>query len=318
MKKRILFITHRNPQGYRIQQYFPFLEKRGFEVELCTTESTFLQLLERVRAADVVYIQRLLLSSLKLPVMRKLAKRIVFDYDDAIMYGAKGESPTRRRKFKRMIAAADAVLAGNIFLLEEAKRHRHDALHYVPTVVDTGEYPVKVHERSVNPVMGWIGSSSTLRYIRDIKGLIASFLKAGQYSFEVVADAPPDFELTGMIFRKWEKEKEKAILLNFDIGIMPLTDDTWSRGKCGLKLIQYMALGLPSITNPVGAANEIITDGVDGFLRTKLEEWETVAKELAADPDLRRKVGKAARETVEERYSLRVWGPRVAEIIDSL
>jgi glycosyltransferase involved in cell wall biosynthesis len=316
--KRILFITHRNPQGYRIQQYFPFLEKRGFEVELKTTESTFLQLLERVRAADVVYIQRLLFSPLKLPVMRKIAKRIVFDYDDAIMYGAKGESPTRRRKFKRMVAAADAVFAGNMFLLEEAKRYRSDALHYVPTVVDTDEYPVKAHKGSANPVMGWIGSSSTLRYIHDMKDLIASFLKVGQCSFEVVADAPPDFELPGMIFRKWEKEKEKAMLLDFDVGIMPLTDDIWSRGKCGLKLIQYMATGLPSLTHPVGAANEIITDGVTGFLRKEPEEWQAVIGTLSANPDLRARVGKAARETVEEKYSLKTWGPKVAEIIDSL
>jgi len=316
--KRALFITHRNPQGYRIQQYFPFLEKRGFEVELQTTEATFLQLLERVRAADVVYIQRLLLSPLKLPVMRKLAKRLVFDYDDAIMYGDKGESPTRRRKFRRMVEAADAVFAGNRFLLEEAKRYRRDGTYYVPTVVDTDEYGVKNHEGSSHPVMGWIGSSSTLRYIDDMKDLIAAFLKGGQCSFEVIADAPPAFELPGMVFRKWEKAREKAMLLDFDVGIMPLTDDIWSRGKCGLKLIQYMASGLPSITHPVGAANEIVTDGVNGFLRRGPEEWLAAITELAANPALRRKTGKAARATVEERYSLKTWGPRVAEIMDSL
>ena len=316
--KKALFITHRNPQGYRIQQYFPFLERRGFEVELQTTEATFLQLLERVRAADVVYIQRLLLSPLKLPVMRKLAKRLVFDYDDAIMYGDKGESPTRRRKFRRMVEAADAVFAGNGFLLDEARRYRRNGAWYVPTVVDTGEYDVKNHEGSSNPVMGWIGSSSTLRYIHDMKDLIASFLRGGRCSFEVIADAPPGFELPGMVFRKWEKAREKAMLLDFDVGIMPLTDDIWSRGKCGLKLIQYMASGLPSITHPVGAANEIVTDGVNGFLRGSPEEWLAAITELAADPALRQRTGKAARETVEERYSLTAWGPRVAEIMDSL
>ena len=165
----------------------------------------------------------------------------------------------------------------------------------MPTVVDTGEYDVKNHAGSSHPVMGWIGSSSTLRYIIDMKELIVSFLQSGKCSFEVIADAAPDFELPGMVFRKWEKAREKAMLLDFDVGIMPLTDDIWSRGKCGLKLIQYMASGLPSVTHPVGAANEIITDGTNGFLKKSPEEWLAAIRELAADPALRGKVGKAAR-----------------------
>ncbi len=316
--KRAVFLTHRNPQGYRIQQYFPFLETRGFNVELCTTEMSFLHLLERIRGVDVLYIQRLLINPLKLPLVRKFAKRIVFDFDDAVMYGAKGESETRRRKFRKMVLASDAVFAGNRFLAAEAGRYRRQGVYYVPTVVDTGEYPVKAYEgSSTRPVVGWMGSSSTLHYILEMSGLIESLLKTG-CSFEVVADRPPEPGITGMTFRKWEKEKEKAFLLGFDIGVMPLTDDVWSRGKCGLKLIQYMAAGLPSVTDPVGAAMEIITDGVNGFLRAGSDEWKAAIEELAGNSGLRKKMGRLARETVEERYSLHVWGPKVAEIMDSL
>jgi glycosyltransferase involved in cell wall biosynthesis len=99
---------------------------------------------------------------------------------------------------------------------------------------------------------------------------------------------------------------------------MPLKDDLWSRGKCGLKLIQYMATGLPSVTYPVGAANEIIKDGVDGYLRSDLDGWRDALMELATDTDRRARVGEAARKAVEERYSLKVWAPRVTEIIDNL
>ena len=99
---------------------------------------------------------------------------------------------------------------------------------------------------------------------------------------------------------------------------MPLKDDVWSRGKCGLKLIQYMASGLPSLTHPEGAAMEIITDGANGFLRIDDDQWKAAVLELAGDAGMRRRMGQAARETVEERYSLKVWGPRVGEIIDSL
>jgi glycosyltransferase involved in cell wall biosynthesis len=316
--KRILFLTHQNPQGYRIQQYFPYLEERGFSVELLTSGTPFLRLVERIRAADVLYIQRLLVSPLKLHVMRKAVKRIVYDFDDAVMYGAKGASATRSRKFARMVGISDAVFSGNRFLEAEAGAFRQDGLYYVPTVVDTDEYPVKRHESRGRPVVGWIGSRSTLRYLVDMAELMTSLARKGLCSFSVVADRAPGIDIPGMVFRKWEKAREKTLLLGFDAGIMPLTDDVWSRGKCGLKLIQYMASGLPSVAHPVGASLEITEDGVNGFLCRGREEWEARIEELVRDTDLRIRMGRLARQTAEERYSLRIWGPRVAEIIDSL
>ncbi|MBA4416992.1 MAG: hypothetical protein C0392_03630 [Syntrophus sp. (in: bacteria)] len=316
--KRILFFTHRNPQGYRIQQYFPYIEKKGWETELCTTEIPFLQLLEKVRASDVVYIQRLLINPLKLPVIRKLAKRIIFDFDDAIMYGAGGESRTRRRRFKNMVAHADAVFCGNRLLLEEAERYKQKGCHYVPTVVDTDEYPVKAHGENSPFVVGWMGSSSTLPYLLDLHDLFSSLGETGRYAFHIVADKSPEVGMPGMCFVKWEKEKEKSILLDFDAGIMPLKADIWSSGKCGLKLIQYMASGLPSITHPVGVAREMIEDGVNGFLREGTEGWRDAVEELALNVDMRVRMGRAARMFAEESYSLRVWGPKIAEIIQGL
>ena len=316
--KKALFFTHRNPQGYRIQQYFPFLEARGFTVELLTTETGFLDALERIRGADVLYVQRLLLSPLKLPLVRKYAKRIVYDFDDAVFCGAKGESRTRRAKFRRMVRAADATFCGNAFLLAEAKRYRQDGLYYVPTVVDMAEYPVKAHGSHGRPVAGWMGSSSTLPYIEDMGGLMRSLAESGRCAFEIVADRPPDMDIPGLTFKKWEKEKEKALLLDFDLGLMPLRDDVWSRGKCGLKLVQYMASGLPSIAHPVGVANEMIEDGVNGYLRTTQDEWRSAIEDLAGDAVMRARMGRAARDVAETRYALHVWGPKVAEIMDSL
>jgi glycosyltransferase involved in cell wall biosynthesis len=316
--KKALFFTHRNPQGYRIQQYFPFLERRGFEVELCTTAVTFLQLLEKIRAADVVYIQRILMNPLKLSLVRGIAKRIIFDFDDAVMYGPKGESATRRRKFRSMVSQADAIFCGNSFLLEEATKYKQSGCYYVPTVVDTDEYPIKAHEEKSPLVVGWIGSSSTLPYLTDLHDLFLSLGKTGHYSFQIVADRPPDIKGPGIEFLKWGKEEEKSLLLGFDVGIMPLRDDIWSRGKCGLKLIQYMAAGLPSITNSVGVARDMITEGVNGFLRDNEQEWRSAIEGLALNGGLRKQMGRAAREVAEERYSLKVWGPKVAEIMDGL
>ena len=316
--KKVLFLTHENPQGYRIQQYFPYLEERGFEVTLKTNETSLLRLAGEIRKTDVLYIQRLLFDPLKLSLIRRWARRIVYDFDDAVMYGTKGTSKTRQKKFKSIVEASDVVFCGNHFLMEEAARHRSKSVFYVPTVVDTGEYPVKTHREIAHPVAGWIGSTSTLRYISDMKDLIVSILKETSMEFTVIADSPPDFSEQGLTFVPWKKENEKQTLLSFDAGIMPLRDDIWSRGKCGLKLIQYMASGLPSVASSVGAAEEIISEGVNGFLASEPAQWKEALMHLALDVDLRKRMGAAARETAEDKYSLKTWGPRVAHIIDNL
>lgn len=316
--KKAVFLTHANPQGYRIQQYFPYLSERGYEVELITSRIGFLKALPAIRAAHVVYIQRLLFDPIKLAIIRALAHRLVYDFDDAVMFGTKGESPTRMRKFKNMVSRADLVLAGNHFLLEEAKKYRREGVFYVPTVVDTGDYPVKEHT-DISPVtVGWIGSSSTLKYLDMIGELFTATGTDNTIRFKVIADRPPSIENKDVIFERWTSEGEKSALLSLDMGIMPLRDDIWSKGKCGLKLIQYMATGLPSITHPIGAALEIVEDGFNGFIRADMDGWIESVEMLARDALLRKKMGRAARATVEERYSLHVWGPRVAGLIDNL
>jgi len=316
--KRIVFLTHANPQGYRIQQYFPYLAKRGFEVELITTRTGFLKILPVIRSAHAVYIQRLLFDPIKFALLRASAKRLIYDFDDAVMYGSKGISPTRARKFRNMVSKADLVLAGNHFLLQEAKKYKKNGVFYVPTVVDINDYPVKTHIDKRQVIAGWIGSASTLKYLDIIKLLISDKQQpVFNVVFKVIADRAPEME-GDMVFERWTKEREKDALLSLDIGVMPLTDDIWSKGKCGLKLIQYMAAGLPSVTHPVGVTEEMIQDGVNGFLRSDIQGWRSAIEGLSKDVDLRRNMGMAAREVAADRYSLHVWGPRVSELIDSL
>ncbi|OPY03658.1 MAG: Glycosyl transferases group 1 [Syntrophorhabdus sp. PtaB.Bin047] len=321
--KKILFYTHNiftkeNPVGYRIQQYFPYLEERGFKVSLLTTKADLGTLLRTASRSDVVVVQRVLLSPMKLSLLKMFAKKMVYDFDDAVMYGRKGESATRRNRFAAIVRASKAVLCGNSFLMEEAGRYRDSGIHYMPTTVDINEYPVKVHEERRTFVVGWIGTSSTLRYLDGIRDLILSITDREGIEFRVIADRPFGVEKRGITFQRWNKEREKEMLLDFDMGIMPAADDTWSRGKCGLKLIQYMAMGLPSVTNPVGVSKEIVADGVNGFLRTDPVGWDEAIRALTSDVALRRRIGAAARQTAVERYSLQTWGKRFARIVDSL
>jgi glycosyltransferase involved in cell wall biosynthesis len=321
MKKRILVFAHHiqaavNPNGYRIQQYFPYFEKSGFEVSHLTTKAGLPALVQALRRADVVYVQRLLPNLVKRRILRTFGKKIIFDFDDAIMYGTSKESATRRRRFGSMTRLSDAVFCGNDFLVSEANKYRKEGVFYVPTVVDTADYPVKEHRLADPPVVGWIGGASTLRYLSDIAPLFAS--PPGNAVFKIVADKP--FAIMGprTVFERWSGEKEKEMLLSFDIGIMPVRDDIWSRGKCGLKLIQYCAAGLPSLSHPFGVSREIIEEGQSGFLRRDIEEWREAIDRLMHDVALRTRMGRRAREIAEERYSLRVWGPHAAAIADSL
>lgn len=316
--KRIVFFTHQNPQGYRIQHYFPFLKETGFSVDLLTSRTHFFKVLEYIRGADVLYIQRLLFNPLKVSLIRAAVKKIVYDFDDAVMYGSRGESPTRARKFRNMVKHADAILCGNHFLLQEAKRYRDDHVYYVPTVVDTECYPVKNHAEKQPVTVGWIGSRSTLRYLIDLEEVVRKIPDRNRVLFKIVADKSLTTGAPNVVFEQWSAEGEKKLLNGFDIGVMPLRDDLWSRGKCGLKLLQYMACGLPSITQPFGVAGEMITDGVNGLLRTDMDGWRDAIEKLAGDVPERIRIGSAARETVEEKYSLRAWGPKVREIIQNL
>ncbi len=321
MKKRIAILAHNiraidNPNGYRLQQYFPFFEQQGFDVVHITTGAPVPALVRALRTCDVVYVQRLLPGPVRRYLLKVFAKKIVFDLDDAIMYGTRKESTTRRRRFAAMVQLADAVLCGNSFLMEEARRYKTAGVHYVPTVVDATDYPVKNGAGAGTCVVGWIGSASTLRYLADIAGLFTS--GAVQAPLKVVADKPPDMPNGSVIFEKWSGGREKELLLSFDIGLMPVRDDIWSRGKCGLKLIQYGASGLPSVSHPIGVSSDIIEDGENGFLRPDTEGWREAIERLISDAELRRRMGKKARAVVEERYSLQTWGPRVADLMDSL
>ncbi len=320
--KKITFIIHdllnkENQEGYRIHQYFPYLRKRGFVVQLFTKKANVLEVLKAVRRSDVTLIQRVLPSPLKLSLLRRCSKKIVYDFDDAVMFGTTGESSTRRSRFRKIVRSSDAVFCGNHFLLNEARKCKGDNLYCVPTVVDTDEYQAKVHDNHNPFVAGWIGSSSTLQYLADMKDLFLSDT-SGRITFKIIADKPLEVAGASILFERWQKSTEIASLLSCDMGIMPVRDDIWSRGKCGLKLIQYMASGLPSLTHPVGVAQEMIDDGINGFLRADTDGWLEAIDELSRNPAKRERMGRAARETAEEKYSLKMWGPRVAEILDNL
>ncbi len=155
-------------------------------------------------------------------------------------------------------------------------------------------------------VIGWTGTHSTLSYLDLVVPVIQSLEKKlhNQFEFHVIADKNPNFELSSLRFIKWSKESEIQDLLKFDIGLMPLTDDLWAKGKCGFKALQYMAIGIPVIASPVGVNKNIIDEGVNGFLCKSLSQWEEKIVQLIKDQELRKRMGDAGRFKIVNNYSL--------------
>jgi glycosyltransferase involved in cell wall biosynthesis len=252
-------------------------------------------------------------------------KPVVYDCDDAFFhaYDSHPSLWVRRllgRKLEPLLKGAAACCCGNAYLESYARRFSSRTM-ILPTVVDTGHYGPAPVPRPDRPVtIGWIGSPSTWPYVRPLLPLLRELAETRGVRVRIVgagpaarADAFPGLDLVD-----WEEASEVEEVRAMDIGIMPLPDDIWARGKCGYKLIQYMACALPVVASPVGVNREIVAEGGNGFLAAGEAEWRAALERLIADRALRRAMGEAGRERVEQAYSLRVQAPRLVALLRSL
>ena len=255
-------------------------------------------------------------------LIRSSRKPIVFDYDDAIFHNYDLNDSTLVRlafggKLSTILSVAEVAFCGNNYLYEYAQRYCQ-RVKIVPTVLDTSvAVPVTAPLERDHTRVGWIGTPSTwTEYMAPMMPLLAHVAaECGARIMAVGAECAvaPHPLLDSLC---WSEKTEVVRIQEMDIGIMPLTDTPWARGKCGYKLIQYMACGLPVVASPVGVNAEIVEHGVNGFLASTELEWRGALDRLIGDPDLRRRMGMEGRRKVEAKYSLKVWGPRVAEILE--
>jgi glycosyltransferase involved in cell wall biosynthesis len=278
---------------------------------------------------DLVFVQREAMfaggPTLELAAKRYGA-RLVFDFDDAIWLADMSAFNQRYRwlksagKIPRMLRAADLVLAGNAFLAEYARAH-NPHVQIVPTTIDTDSYSPREQSRGDGSVcVGWSGSFSTIRDFRlalpVLRRLRARF--GDRVRFKVIGDGSFRDEELGVVGQPWRADSEVADLHEIDIGLMPLPDNEWSRGKCGLKGLQYMALGIPTLMSPVGVNAEIIEDGKTGFLPRNEGDWEAALSSLIESAALRAQIGAAGRQRVVHYYSVRAWRDRYCDLLTAL
>lgn len=331
----------------RMMQYRPFLVDCEIDIEfssffsedyletLYNQQSTkphigpaFLKRLSRLRksnGADILWIEKEALPWFPWLIERAFLPRvpIVTDYDDAVFhnYDLHRSSIVRAtfgRKIDRLMRRSALVMAGNSYLAERATRAGSPWVEIVPTVVDTDRYSVPQRDAGRPLRIGWIGSPSTWREFMVPRMPVLSDIASAEGARLTAVGSGKAAQGHPLLDNlPWSEDSEALRIQEMDIGIMPLTDTPWARGKCGYKLIQYMACGLPVVASPVGVNTEIIEHGKNGFLVETDEEWRDALVTLLRDGHLRQRMGAEGRRKVENLYSLQVWGPKVAEMLKS-
>jgi glycosyltransferase involved in cell wall biosynthesis len=251
--------------------------------------------------------------------IRKKAKKIIYDFDDALMYRSSGSknpySFSRRVRFAYMMKRVDFVIAGNQFLKSEVLPYNPN-MEVIPTSIDLSRYSLKGDFHQGGPItIGWLGSSSTLKYLKPLMPTFDKiYQKYPHFQLKMVCDQFLEGLHIPLVKKKWSAEGEESDLKSFDIGIMPLSNDPWSKGKCGLKILQYQTVGVPVVCTPVGINKDIVEDGVNGFWAQNEGEWEERLLKLIKEEELRREMGLKGRKTVERAYSLEVNAPRIIDV----
>jgi glycosyltransferase involved in cell wall biosynthesis len=342
--KKVLFIAmHRKvrspSQRFRFEQYFEFLESNSIECELSYLISekydevlyssgnyigkllifikSWIRRLKDVGRADdfnYIFIQREAFMTGSTYFEKKFAKskaKLIFDFDDSIWLEDKNEANSKLAFLKKpaktaeIIHHCDTIVAGNNFLADYGRQYNKNVV-IIPTTIDTDLYQPRPVVDSSKIVIGWSGSFTTIKHFESaIEALTEIKTKYGEMvSFKVIGDAKYTYQPLGITGQQWQSKTEVEDLQEIDIGIMPLPNIDWARGKCGLKGLQYMGLAIPTIMSPVGVNKEIIEDGVNGFLAETPDEWIDKLSLLIESPELRMNLGNAGRETVVKHYSV--------------
>jgi glycosyltransferase involved in cell wall biosynthesis len=336
---------------FRVSQFIPYLNSVGFEVTVrpfftpeffrlvykpghyATKVGAFaglslgrLRSLRGVSSYDLIWIYREAFPIGPALIERWLGRSgmppIVYDFDDAVFLP--NVSDANRligslkwvRKIPDILRHSTRVVAGNDFLAAFARQYHREVVT-IPTCVDTDRFVPRSDTRaSTPPIVGWIGSPTTASYLSILSTIFSRVHAHAPFQVKI-SGAASDVTFPGVPVTNvpWSLAEEVSLFNQCDVGIYPLTDDDWARGKCGFKAIQFMACGVPVVASAVGVNREIIRDGENGFLATTPAEWEQKLLRLLTDEPLRVRFAKAGRQTIEDRFSLRVCAPQVAAVL---
>lgn len=358
MQKRLLYIAPHRPgrspgQRFRFEQFEPYLKEQGFRITksfvinawddrifykrgyyllkiFIGIKGLFIRIRDVLRANqfDIIFVYReahFIGSTFFEYLFAKSKARLVFDFDDAIWLNDTSDGNSNLKWLKkpektgRIIELSDLVIAGNSYLAEYAHIF-NDRTIIIPTTIDTQYHKTNRKEAGKSICIGWTGSSTTLKHFEAAIPFLLklkTIYKEG-ICFKVIVDVEYKCAELNLRSTRWSAETEIAELDSIDIGIMPLPDDQWSKGKCGFKGIQYMALEKPAVMSPVGVNIDIIEDGKNGYLANSDNEWVNKLSLLIDSEELRKSIGRAGRATIEERFSLDSQKKILAKVLTNL
>jgi glycosyltransferase involved in cell wall biosynthesis len=352
---RLLFFTKYAPLGassrYRVYQYIPILKEYGIQCDVSPLfdDSYIISLYSKKKYGMINYLKRLMKRIFNLtqvykydlviiekelipffpPIFEYFLKifkiKYILDYDDAIFhrYDLSTNSAVQRilgNKINKIMSWSDMVITGNRYLTQYANKNTRDVLE-IPTVIDFSRYCNSNNNHDDEFVIGWIGTPITSYYLLNVFSVLQKFTHTYKARIKLIGfdkDLLPEMNSTPLELIKWSEQTEVEEISTFSVGIMPLENDPWSNGKCGLKLIQYMGCGKPVIASPVGVNINIVENNVNGFLADTPGEWYHFLKILYFDKDIRERMGRTNREKIMKNYSLQVTGHKYYNLVKSI
>lgn len=339
-------------QRFRIEQWEPFLIENGISIDYFSFTNDNLkrviyekgQIVSKVKELIKANINRIghILNASKYDAVflyraasmigpawfekflgwRKIP--IIFDFDDAIFLTDTSKANERfgwakfAGKTAEICRLSTSVTVGNPYLADYAKNY-NERVYIVPTSIDTNRYQPFSQKKEKNSriIVGWTGSSTSQYHLEEFEPVLVKLLKERNVEIRVISNREPSFNEIPYVWRAWSPETEIEEISNLDVGIMPTPDDKWARGKCALKALQYMSLGIPAVCTDMGANREVINHGENGFLAKNSEEWLDSLKNLIDDPVMRTKFGNEARKTVVENYSMEKCAHLFAQVVQN-
>ena len=315
---RVLILSHpvETPSvKYRILQFLPLFKKDGIEVERVDVPKGLLgrwSLLRKLGEFDVVIHQKRLLPPWQFRALRRRARKLVYDFDDPMVYSREGDevrlSTTRVARFRAIVETADAVVVNHAGTEAMAREHGGRHVHVIPTSVDLSRWRMRDAWNSDRFTLGWVGTPANLPNLRQIAPALRG------HRLKLVTDEPLDLPGVDVDFVKWDFATEPEHVRRFDAALAPLPDDLWSRAKMPFKILYYFAAGVPVVASRLGAVETVIRDGENGLLAG---DWREKIEALR-DPALRERLGRAGRRTVEAEFTVEAAYAKWKALLESL
>ena len=329
--KRILFLIMgwKVPSSkFRVLTYLPFLKEAGWDYRIVAGGTGLGMKREILHVApdfDLVFVQKKLFDPLFLRMLARRNSNILFDFDDALFaYEPTGKllrikkpgTAYTKHLLNLMLGQAIHVIAGNVNLAEYAESYSRN-LTIIPTPVNLSDYKEKTR-KGESVVIGWLGTGRNIIYLKDIEDVVQTVSKRfPKVEWRILSDR--SYSLNGVRIQNipWNDSTAFGEISRFDIGLNPLSDDAWSRGKCAFKALQYMAAGVPVVASPVGMNAKIVTEGKTGYLAADTDEWVEALTTLIEGENHRRKLGRNGRRYVEKKFSVEMCWNKLKDVLES-